>query len=87
VEASTAVTAPRMGGAFAAPRWAYGIAVLAAFVFAYAIAASGSQPGPRPGAQGTSAIPQRPDRLRDVLPLPRLAPVPEPSLPAMRGTP
>ena len=87
MEASTAVTAPRMGGAFAPPWWAYGIAVLAAFVFAYAIAASGSQPGPRAAAQGTSATPQRPDRLRDVVPLPRLAPTPEPVLPMAGGTP
>jgi hypothetical protein len=88
VEASTAVTAPPMGGAFAPPWWAYATALLAAFVLAYAIAASGSHPGARAGAQGTSATPQRPDRLRDVVPLPRLAPpetAPDPALPMAGG--
>ena len=70
---------PRMGGAFAPRRWAYAAALLAAFVLAYAIAASGSDPGPPAGDSRslsdvpTPTLPQR-SGLRDVVPLPRLAP-------------
>ncbi len=45
VEARSA-SLPRMGGALAPRVWAYAAALLAAFVLAYAIAASGSDPGP-----------------------------------------
>jgi hypothetical protein len=69
-----------MSGALAPRRWAYAAALLAAFVLAYAIAASGSDPGPPAGASralpavSTPTVPQR-SSLRDVVPLPRLAPV------------
>jgi hypothetical protein len=78
VEARSA-SLPRMGGALAPRVWAYPAALLAAFVLAYAIAASGSDPGPPAGA--SPALPDRHtppvqqlNRLRDVVPLPRLAP-------------
>ena len=72
---------PHLGGMLAPPRWAFAVALLAAFVLAYAIAASGSDPGPPSGAsprlpdQPTATVPQRADHLRDVAPLSRLAPV------------
>jgi hypothetical protein len=78
VEARSA-SLPRVGGAFAPRVWAYAAALLAAFVLAYAVAASGSDPGPP--ASASRALPDRhipPVRqlngLRDVVPLPRLAP-------------
>jgi hypothetical protein len=70
---------PRIGGALAPRSWAYAAALLAAFVLAYAIATSGSDPGPPAGASSalpdhtTPAVPQH-SGLRDVAPLPRLAP-------------
>jgi len=75
VEASTA-SVPRVGGTLAAPWWAFAAVLLAAFVLAYAIAASGSDKGAAApaAAQPSARAPQRPDRLRDVVPLPRLAP-------------
>jgi hypothetical protein len=69
-----------MRGALAPRAWAYAAAVLAAFVLAYAIAASGSDPGPPAGAsrglpdQHPAPV-QQLNGLRDVAPLPRLAPV------------
>ena len=72
---------PRMGGALAPRAWAYAAALLAAFVLAYAIAASGSDPGPPAGA--SRALPDRHtppvqqlNGLRDVVPMSRLAPAP-----------
>jgi hypothetical protein len=70
---------PRMSGALAPRVWAYAAALLAAFVLAYAIAASGSDPGPPASASRalrdhlTPPV-QQPNGLRDVVPLPRLAP-------------
>jgi hypothetical protein len=68
-----------MGGAFAPRAWAYAAALLAAFVLAYAIAASGSDPGPP--ASASRALPDRHtppvqqlNGLRNAVPLPRLAP-------------
>jgi hypothetical protein len=68
-----------MRGALAPRVWAYAAALLAAFVLAYAIAASGSDPGPP--ASASSDQPDRPtppvqqlNGLRDVVPLPRIAP-------------
>jgi hypothetical protein len=63
-----------------APRvWAYAAALLAAFVLTYAIAASGSDQGASGGA--SEALPHQPipevqqvKQLRDVVPLPRVAP-------------
>jgi hypothetical protein len=78
VEARSA-SLPGMGGALAPRVSAYGAALLAAFVLAYAIAASGSDPGPP--ASASRALPDRHtppvqqlNGLRDVVPLPRLAP-------------
>jgi hypothetical protein len=78
VEARSA-SLPRMGGALAPRAWVYAAALLAAFVLAYAIAASGSDPGPP--ASASRALPDRRtppvqqlNALRDVVPLPRLAP-------------
>jgi hypothetical protein len=68
-----------MRGALAPPMWAYAAALLAAFVLAYAIAASGSDPGPPASAsralrdRHTPPVPQL-NGLRDVVLLPRLAP-------------
>jgi hypothetical protein len=88
VEARSA-SLPRMDGAFAPRVWAYAAALLAAFVLAYAIAASGSDPGPP--ASASRALPDRHspaveqlNGLRDVVPLPRLAPAtgePPPEVP------
>lgn len=70
---------PRMSGALAPRQWAYAAALLAAFVLAYAIAVSGSDPGPPIGAsralrgESDPTVPRR-SGLRDVVPLPRLAP-------------
>jgi hypothetical protein len=67
-----------MGGALAPPTWAFVAALLAAFVLAYAIAASGSGPGPPAGVsralqdQPTAPV-QQVSGLRDVVPLPRLS--------------
>ena len=70
---------PRMSSALAPRMWALVAALLAAFVLTYAIAASSSRPGPPAGAsralpdQPTPEVPQV-SGLRDVVPLPRLAP-------------
>lgn len=78
VEARSA-SLPWMRGALVPRAWAYAAALLAAFVLAYAIAASGSDPGPPAGAshglpdQDTPPV-QQLSGLRDVVPLPRLAP-------------
>jgi hypothetical protein len=76
VEARSA-SLPRMSGALAPRVWAYAAALLAVFVLAYAIAASGSDPGPPAG--DSRALPDRHtppvqqlNGLRDVVPLPRL---------------
>jgi hypothetical protein len=70
-----------MDGALAPRVWAYAAALLAAFVLAYAIAASGSDPGPP--ASASRALPDRPTPpvqqltgLRNVVPLPRLSSAP-----------
>jgi hypothetical protein len=69
----------RMDGALAPRVWAYAAALLAAFVLTYAIAASGSHQGASAGA--SQALADEPSvqvrqvkRLRDVEPLPRIAP-------------
>jgi hypothetical protein len=78
VEARSA-SLPWMRGAFAPRACAYAAAILAAFVLAYAIAASGWDPGPPAGAshglpdQSTPPV-QQLNGMRDVVPLPRLAP-------------
>ena len=78
VEARSA-SLPWVGGALVPRVWAYAGALLAAFVLAYAIAASGSDPGPP--ASAPRALPDRPtppvgqlNGMRAVVPLPRLAP-------------
>jgi hypothetical protein len=69
----------RLSGVLAPRVWAYAAALLAAFVLAYAIAVSGSDPGPP--ASASRALPDRHtppvqqlNGVRDVVPLPRLAP-------------
>jgi hypothetical protein len=63
-----------------APRvWAYAAVLLAAFVLTYAIAAAGSHEGASAGASGAlpdQTLPEVPQvqQLRDVVPLPRVAP-------------
>jgi hypothetical protein len=71
---------PWTSGALAPRAWAFVAGLLAAFVLAYAIAASASDPGPPAGDSRTLPGPVTPtvqqvSGLRDVVPLPRLAPV------------